>query len=339
LELLTEIHNKRFVFRVDAGGNVGLGHFYRSLHLAGALKKLGNSVIFVHQPSVFWSKLVADNFPFDSVPLSENQIEEQYKLVISRKADVFYVDGIIDFDTVFITLIKKQAKVVFYQNLSQSRGLADVFILPTLYQSVSFFHNFNKDTRIYQGLKYQIFKEKIHSLKAKQDLDQVRNIAITTGGSDPRNTMKMLYEMIDFSRYRNVCFLFFYGSDYQHKLPIPNDYSASISFVPYNEESILKCDLLISCFGVSTYEFMSLGMPIISFGHQMTNADAATYVDVHFKGLISIGLIDEVNKNKLNNVLFKLISDKAMRSKLSSNAKKTVNFNGIKEIIKILKNL
>lgn len=52
----------KFLFRVDAGGKVGLGHFYRSWHLARELKKRGHTVEFIHRASHFWKNLVGFDF-------------------------------------------------------------------------------------------------------------------------------------------------------------------------------------------------------------------------------------------------------------------------------------
>ena len=46
-----------FLFRVDAGGKVGLGHFYRSVTLAHEITKRGHNVIFQHEKSIFWNSI------------------------------------------------------------------------------------------------------------------------------------------------------------------------------------------------------------------------------------------------------------------------------------------
>jgi spore coat polysaccharide biosynthesis predicted glycosyltransferase SpsG len=336
---LSEIRSKRFIFRVDAGGSVGLGHFYRSVNLAGVLARLGHVVIFIHQPSAFWTEVETGNFPFACITLTNYSDEEEYKLVISEKAHVFYVDGILEFDPAMIILIKQHASVVFYQNLSQSRGLADVFILPSFHQPASFFNLFDSNTIIYQGTEYQIFKEKIVNLSPKQSSDRVKHIAITTGGSDPRNTMKMIYNRLDFLRFRKLSFTFFYGTDFQHMDNLVDNPPLGIDFFPYDEERILDCDILISCFGVSTYEFMALGMPVISFGHQISNANASAYVAQHYNGLIDLGLIDGLTFDNLNNVLDTLIIDRTLRSTLSEKAKQVVDFHGVNRIVEIIESL
>jgi spore coat polysaccharide biosynthesis predicted glycosyltransferase SpsG len=324
---------------VDAGGSVGLGHFYRSVNLAGVLARRGHVVIFTHQPSAFWTEVEKGNFPFVCISLTNDSGDEECKLVISEKADVFYVDSILEFDPAVITLIKQYASVVFYQNLSKSRGLADIFILPTFHHPASFFKLFDSNTIIFQGMEYQIFKEKIVNLPPKQSSDRVKHIAITTGGSDPRNTMMMIYHLLDFLRFRKYSFTFFYGTDFQHMDNLVDNPPLGIDFFPYDEERILDCDILISCFGVSTYEFMVLGMPIISFGHQISNANASAYISHNYSGLIDLGLIDLVTSDLLNSVLNKLILDKTLRITLSEKAKKIADFQGVNRIVKIIQSL
>jgi spore coat polysaccharide biosynthesis predicted glycosyltransferase SpsG len=328
------------LFRVDAGGKVGLGHYYRSVSLAKKLAVKGHNIFFIHKSSDFWNNEKSKGFPFHSFVLKANEELSELQIIKEYSIDIFYVDGIIEFEDGYMNRIKQHAKVVFYQNNSNSRHLADVFILPSLHQKKKFFDSFTAGTTIYQGLEYFTFHDKISSLKKKEELEEVKNIGIIAGGSDPRNTLKILQAMLDLKQNERINFTFFYGNDYKNliELKIYITKFAKYSYKEFNHQEILNNDLLISAFGVSTYEFMALGMPILSYGHQEANAQAADYLANKTNALVSLGLIDNLTITKLNAELAILIKNKQRRKHLSNLAKSTLDFEGIDRIIKILEN-
>jgi len=329
-----------FLFRVDAGGEVGLGHYYRSLSLAKKLSEKGHNIIFIHRASDFWEMEKSRGFPFQTFELNADNPLIELEIIKECSIDVLYVDGIIEFNDDFIKRIKHHAKVVFYQNNSKARHLANIFILPSVHQKQDFFKVFTSDTKIFQGLEYFIFHESIQFFDEKEDLGKGENIGIIAGGSDPRNTLKILQPLLDVKQNKDIDFTFFYGTDYKRLFELKK-YSTKFvkySYKEFNHQDILNKDLLISAFGVSTYEFMALGLPILSYGHQETNAEAADYLADKTNALVSLGLIDNLSQEKLNAELIILITNKQKRERLSNLAKSTLDFKGIDRIIKILEN-
>jgi spore coat polysaccharide biosynthesis predicted glycosyltransferase SpsG len=330
----------KILFRVDAGGELGLGHYYRSFALAKSLVKNGHEIIFIHLQSDFWESEKIKGFPFQNFEINPSDQLNELLIIKDCLIDLFYVDGVIEFDSSYIAQIKKYVKIVFYQNISDSRQLSDIFILPSIHQQNKFFDKFHPSTKIYQGLKYFTFHNKVISLKKKGYIDYVKNIGIIAGGSDPKNTMKIIQGMLDCIEYKDLNFTFYYGSDYKY-LTLLKKYKAKHLKFKYNQfehQDILKNDLLISAFGVSTYEFMALGMPILSYGHQKANAQALDYLAKHTQALISIGHIDELNNSKLRKELTDLINNQSKRNNLANLAKMTVDFEGINRIMKIIEN-
>ncbi|WGK64723.1 hypothetical protein [Croceiramulus getboli] len=129
------------LFRVDAGEKVGLGHFYRAVGLARFLSRSGHTVQFVHRSSSFWSAL--KEFEFDRYSFSEQYCDqEMIRLCNDLNCDVLFIDAIITFKPHIFDSLNKQIKTFFYQNISSSRHLCDVFILPSIHQDASFFLHF-----------------------------------------------------------------------------------------------------------------------------------------------------------------------------------------------------
>lgn len=330
-----------FLFRVDAGGRIGLGHFYRSLNLAEQLKRRGHTVLFIFRESDFWNKKMAEPFNFEGVCLNQQHYEEEVMLntITGNNIQVFYVDGVIEFSNDFINEVKKKAKVVFYQNVSESAHLADIFILPSLHHKDNFFDDFKPETQVYKGLSYFTFNSKITNIKKNNQKQEIKSVAVTAGGSDPNDTLRRLYKMVNYSLFPNIQFKYYYGIDYLYIDDIPKEPNENSSFELFDHQNIVENDLLISAFGVSTYEFLALGMPIISFGHQMSNAYAAEFLAQKTEALMSLGNFDDITEQALNTSIELLIKDKAKRSALVKNAVSILDFKGIDRIIEILEHI
>jgi spore coat polysaccharide biosynthesis predicted glycosyltransferase SpsG len=253
------------------------------------------------------------------------------------------VDGIIEFNKEEIDKIKNQrTTVIFYQNLSNSRNLADIYILPSLHQERSFFKSFDlSHTALYQGLEYFLYNDEISCLIPKKICESkpVKSIGIICGGSDPKNVMLTLYELIDTSQWHNVVFNFYFGEAYLFKQSIPLNFPDNVNFLPYNLGDINENDFLIAAFGVSTYEFMTLGMPIVSLGHQIANTKASQWISEKTNAIFHLGLVDNINTDSINKAIEKMIVDVDYRIGLSKISRQVVDLNGFDRIIKIIENV
>ena len=329
----------KFLFRVDAGGNVGLGHFYRSWHLARELKKRGHIIEFIHRPSNFWK----DQWAFDFIHTNlnaENELEQTVRILQKGKFDTLFVDGMLEFEQATFKTIKKLVKVVFYQVNTASRHLSDIFILPSIHQEADFFNVFDEKTKIFQGLSYFTFNPNISSQSRKpfNSLKEVKSVGIITGGSDPENVLLRLYDLIDFTKFEGIKFHFFFGNNFMHLNTIPLKVPNNVVFSPFGFDQILQTDLMVSTFGVSTYEFMCLGMPILSLGHQKSNAYASKILAQRTNAIFHLGEISELTSKDLTKNLERYNNEKSSRESLVINSKKTIDLKGVDRVVNILEN-
>lgn len=288
------------VFRVDAGEKVGLGHYFRSVTLAKELRRRKLEIVFIHEESIFWNNNDAFEFEHHNIPF-ERKEEWIYSFISNSGAEMLYVDGIINFSRHFIDDVKKLSSVVFYQNLSNSRHMADIYILPSIHQENEFFNEFDASTTIFQGLQYAIFNDVIYALEPKSEPEgDLYNIGVIAGGSDPNNVLLKVYELLPDNLLDKYCFTFYYGQNYMHIKSIPTkDMRKGCCFEPYSITDILKNNLLVSAFGVSSYEFMSLGVPIIGIGHQASNAHALKIISEKLNVIYDLGNLNDLTSSKL----------------------------------------
>lgn len=330
----------RILLRVDAGEQVGLGHFYRTMNLANKLAERGHRITIIHRASPFWSTI---SLPYHTVEVVSGKEDDTTLAMIKNGVfDIFYVDGIIDFTDDFCNEGRKYSKFIFYQNLSDSRSKCDLFILPSIHHPPSFFEVFGAATKVFVGLQYFAFNEKIERMTPSHlpsDDQAVVEVAVIAGGSDPSNFLMKLHKIISYSSFPRIKFIFYYGENYQHRDSLARvDTNSDVFFRPYSHEEILRAQLLISAYGVSTLEFLYLGLPIITLGHQVPNANAAKAVAEKTNAIIHAGFIDEIDSQSFNHLLHQVINNSVRRKELVINGRRVVDLNGINRIINIIEN-
>jgi spore coat polysaccharide biosynthesis predicted glycosyltransferase SpsG len=331
----------KFLFRVDAGQQIGLGHFYRSVSLAQYLVREGHEVFFVNKKSNFWVN-VNLHFDFKSYYLENtNELE----IITNKKIDVLYVDGQIIYSQKYILELKKLCKVIFFQNLTKSRVFADIYISPSIDHDNLFFSKFSNSTKVFYGLEYFLFNSRILKLLKNKNKSIKQNIGIIAGGSDPKNCLFKIFKLINFEKYPNHTFTFYYGVDnigntkkISDFIKCPKNKHNNVKLENFDHVKILNNNILISAFGVSTYEFLAFGKPIISYAHSSKNLHSLNNFEVKTKSLINVGLISCLSKDILNKHINKLLIDNVFNNKLRKKAKSTINFNGIEKVAKILLN-
>lgn len=328
----------KILFRVDAGGKVGLGHFCRSVSLARRLQEDGYEVVFSFVESVFWSDQISAGFDFAVEPLHQAYSEEKTRLYIeSHRIDVYYVDAILDFSDGFLESLRQICKVVFYQNMSLAAPRADIFIYPSSRINPEFFCRFDSRPLIYRGLDYVFFHPEIAQIPRKVDLpDKLRTVAVSAGGSDPLDTLRRIYSIVKSGGFEDFRFIFFYGSDYAFKTEIPRYCPFNIEFQKFDHRAILNADVLLTAFGVSTYEFLCLGMPVIAYGHQESNAVASDELAQATGALISLGEIGAINHVSLGNALERLTPPE-VRTEMIGLATSAIDMNGVSRVVAIIK--
>lgn len=323
----------KILFRVDAGEEIGLGHYYRSIALANELELKGHHISFICTYSDFWKQTIEEGFSKPVFFLQTNGCE--YEIISKHSFDALFVDGNIVYTIDEATKIKELVPLIMYQNLTESRFYADIYILPSIHQNASFFVNFSSKTKIFKGLQYFTFNEKIKTQKINRISREVSSIAITTGGSDPNNVLLSLYKLISIkNQFQDIQFTFFYGKNFMHKELIPDDVQ-NFDFKEFDMANIVKSDLVISAFGVTSYELLALGIPLICIGHQKSTADASDYLAEYSETFISLGIYNTLTSTKLNNTIKSLLGYDA-RKEFSKKAKILLDFKGVNRVANII---
>lgn len=184
---------KKICFRADASGQIGFGHFVRSLALADMLKDDFDCIFYTVEPSDYQIRELRKVCPF--ISLSEETKFEDF---------LSYLDGseIVVLDNYFYTTeyqkkIKvKGCKLVCIDDMHDKHFVADV-VINHAYGCHKEDYSVEPYTQLCLGLNYALLRKPFLNLNAKPDHSQ-KKVLICYGGLDVYNlTCKTIQSLGD----------------------------------------------------------------------------------------------------------------------------------------------
>ncbi len=190
-----------FLFRAEAGSDIGLGHLNRSLSLAAALKRLGAESRFaVNLRGGRWDHVDRRGWTFTEVTAPAwsredcaftsrmaQQSESSAVVVDSRNATDNYLQG----------LVEAGHFVICRDDLGTRRfpcqvvlnGNADAERLP--------YSLARKETRFLLGPKFTVLPQEFWDVPQRKRSENVQNLLIVLGGTDSYDLMPSLIKLCD----------------------------------------------------------------------------------------------------------------------------------------------
>ena len=285
------IKNKNLFIRVDAGIEIGDGHFLRCLTLANSLKKKFSQIIFISNqlPKHFTEKIKKNNFKISKISgythiqeeklsnklktqLLHNDLYETKKIIQKYKNSINWL--IVDhygIDYVWEKNMRSDIeKIIVIDDLANRKHRCDILIDQNFYENME-----KRYTKLipnyceqFIGPKFTLLRPEFY--KARKNLKrkkQFKRILISFGGSDPSNeTKKVLLAIENLEKKYKIDVIV--GTNNHNKKQIMK-LCSKISFCNFYEQVeniskyMKKADLAIGAGGTSTWERCCLGLPAI----------------------------------------------------------------------------
>lgn len=277
-------------FRVDGNKQIATGHVMRCLAIAKALKKKGENCTFIIADH-FTEKLIEEN-GFNTICLESKWDNLDYELdaltifLKSQNIKTLIIDSYFVTES-YLTKLKKVVKLVYIDDMNMFRYPVDMLI--------NYSFNFNKynyearyekeNTKLLLGSKYVPLRKEFTSKNInKSGLDkQVKNILITTGGSDPYNfSGTLINEILSKDLYKTYIFHVIIGSYYENILELENLSKKHSNIILHKNvknmsDLMINSDIAISASGTTLYELCACGTPSICYvfaDNQLEGAEA-----------------------------------------------------------------
>jgi spore coat polysaccharide biosynthesis predicted glycosyltransferase SpsG/CMP-N-acetylneuraminic acid synthetase len=318
------------VFRVDGGGDMGMGHIYRCITIARELESVFMSnVTFVitrsHSGGV--KKLRATDF---EVVLTKET--ETLECIKSLDPDIIFIDILDTSERYVRTLREMSAGVINLEDLGDGAEHAD-YVVNALYE-----RNSKKQNQLF-GAEYVVVEQEFHEQKSKIH-PEVENVLLTFGGSDPSNLSTKVLKQLGVS-----------GLRYQYKLVLGPDFShdtklGELSDVIMSQVTIIQnstnmsdlmrwADVAICSGGRTAYELAATGTPAIVIAHN--DREAERMRDLDTLGAVSfLGKISEIKFESVSAELAALDENLDRRVTMSNRAKEFTDEGGLQRILDLV---
>jgi UDP-2,4-diacetamido-2,4,6-trideoxy-beta-L-altropyranose hydrolase len=285
------IKTRNLFIRVDAGIEIGDGHFLRCLTLANSLKKKFDQIIFISNklPKHFVEKINNNNFKTYKIngythiqeeklgaevkkQLSHNDLVETKSIIEKHKNSTNWL--IIDhygIDYVWEKNVRVNIeKIIVIDDLANRKHRCDILIDQNFYENMEkrytkLIPNYCKQ---FIGPKFTLLRpEFLNARKNLKRKKQFKRILISFGGSDSSNeTKKALLATEDLGKKYKIDVIV--GTNNPNKKQIMK-LCSKISLCNFYEQVeniskyMKKADLAIGAGGTSTWERCCLGLPTI----------------------------------------------------------------------------
>lgn len=339
----------KILFRVDGNLKVGFGHLIRCISIVKELRtrNLFNiDLLFLGSFSESALNILSQNNIFHTCLSQSDEIKNILISINAFNPDIIFIDNTFSYSSDDIERLKKKCRICIMQNFCHGASLANILIMPTAHTPDFLLKEYNIDKNAqycFIGADYIVLNNNILNLKKSfsSPKDKLLKLIITTGGSDPKRVMIKLLTMLKNSSFPDILVKVLYGTsiDFKNELDfLKNNLPENFEIKPFDEKDLIDADFAISTFGITTYELLYLGIPVISVAHAPRNALGSKTLAERYNNIIDIGLIDDLKEDVLLNSINTLINNPELRNKMSLEGKKLVDGKGVKRVVDLLLN-
>jgi UDP-2,4-diacetamido-2,4,6-trideoxy-beta-L-altropyranose hydrolase len=327
------------LIRCDGSKDIGFGHVFRCLALAGELIKSHNCrVVFAMRESEVGIKLVKkyyDVIPSDSSSGDFNYEQWLVQCIKASTSDILILDvrdGLNEQN--MKTLRSLGVKIVTIDDPEEKRIQSDMAFYPPIPQIQEYsWAGFKGD--LFVGWDYVVLRKEYFERKNRQQY-KIKNILVAMGGSDNLNLTQMVVSILaplehDYSL--NILL----GPGYQYVSELKNTLDQAhikneIFVNPNNVAEIMsKSFFAIASFGVTAYELAALGIPSILVSISADHLKSASIFSEEGVS-INIGEYSTFDKNQLLMEVNRLLGNPKLIEEMSGSALKLFKSNNLQLI-------
>ncbi|MFX1409543.1 MAG: PseG/SpsG family protein [Promethearchaeota archaeon] len=308
---------------------IGLGHIYRTISLANRLKD--HNVLFISKKKY---RLGIDLIKSNDLNLRTFDTKKDFWEIISYFKPLIVINDILDTKEEYINPLKeKKIFVVNFEDLGKGSEIADL-VINALYEGKRNTGNY------YWGKDYYILREEFHKIGNKEINEEVKNILITYGGTDPNNYTKKVLNIINNLNLKDLQIKIILGLGYNQNQQL-NQIVKKCKFnleIKQNVKNIGKymyeADIAFTSAGRTVYELASIGTPTIVLA-QNEREMLHTFANEK-NGIINLGLGYNCSDEEIKDVLVMLIKNFKLRKRLHNLMLRNNLKSGIQNVINLI---
>lgn len=266
--------------RADGNPQIGSGHIMRCLSLADAFRGIGQDVVFITADDYLQN--VIRQREYECIVLHTEYDYMKGEVPVLRSVLREFHPRCVLLDSYFATpdymaAVRREVPLIYIDDLNSFDYPVDLVVNYTLYRDKL---SYPPDKRYLLGPQYVPLRKEFQGLPKRRAAEQVRNVLISTGGSDPEHVA------LECVRYLRECPPD--GITYHVVLGAMNQDAAEIKRIAAGGPHIalhqnvsdmrslmLECHAAISAGGTTLFELCACGLPTVTYvlaDNQIMNA-------------------------------------------------------------------
>lgn len=302
----TKLREKHIVFRVDGHRELGMGHIYRALGLAFDLTEHRVSFVCDAKYGDGIELLRAYNMTVHTVCH-----EQAFFAWLEEVCPDIVVNDRLDTEEAYVRRLKALVpRVVSFEDLGSGAVLADA-VINDLYEGGE------NPRHFYTGKDFVCLRDEFLIAGPKDFSEQVRNVFVMFGGSDPCNLTERIYRLAGRMRPKHpqLEFTFVLGLAYGENPQVTDVPGIRIlRNCRRVSEHMQQADLAFTSQGRSTFELASLGVPAIVLA-QNQRERRHVYAQMN-NGFVNLGLGSEIPDQDIDAAFEWLLSSPTIRREM-----------------------
>lgn len=321
------LSSKRIILRTDGEERLGMGHIYRCLSIAYHLT--GHEILFVTKKNAVLGveKIKGSFFPMRQI---ENETD-MYEIVKEFRPDIVVNDILNTSKSYMLELRKNVDRIVNFEDMGDGAELADC-VINAVYED-------DKKPNHYTGFEYFFIRDEFFEVAPKEFSNEVKNIVVLFGGSDPSNLTSKVYEIFqEISEiFPQIEFHIITGFGYRYKNEIDDDLEHHIYIhndVKLVSRYLQRADLAITSQGRTIYELAYMGVPTIVLAQNKRETEHIFASMTN--GFINLGIGKQIEKDMIKNTIEWLIHTPMVRREMRELQLSKDYSNGQKRVLKLI---
>lgn len=308
-----DANRQRLLIRTDGNEKIAMGHVMRCLSIAEAFKRLGGEVEFLLSDNYVCSVLEQRGFSYQVLGSNWQDLEqeiEQMETLLKREGKTKLLIDSYQVTERYLACLAEFAQLIYLDDLNS-------FPIPAamVVNYVSFAQN--KENTFYENpdtvycLGWQYTPLRLAFAESKYQFQpRVKNILITTGGSDPfemsvRISRQLLkQEWLEDISLHIVAGKFCQCTDILLQLQEQDERVKIYQNISNMESVMCQCDFAVSAGGTTLFELFACGVPVIAFGF-VENQMESLHLLAEQQALCYMGDARQNTEELVNNIVKK----------------------------------
>ncbi len=336
------LNNKRVLIRADGSHSIGLGHVFRMLALARALRSDGANVRFVSKDDVVCNRMITDA-GFHCVSCLGDSVDDVLENEISISDPHLLIFDVLKTNDTTLKMVRSNtdAKMVTFDDVGAGLQHAEAVINGIAF-SWGVYERERCNAKVYEGPQYIVLGSGIESYldKKREPRVDANRIMVAFGGSDTHGLTAQVLKALNGASKKlsiriNMGPAFDEGSLFVDAvMGSPHDIQLCRNTSDIYEE-MMRSDLVICGGGIMLYELAALGIPSISVAteeHEELNLKYWSAIGT----ILPIGARTDISESKLVGCVIGLLNDSEARITMSECGRRTVDGKGLKRVVDII---